>query len=294
MHAAGDEQGGLKTSISSAKAVERMEAQFRYHGTMRFDPARIIPIAVACLLLPALGAWPARSRQLSSSSSAQHVRKPSSAADSTLDPGSVGNGVYRNKALAVACKIPPGWVLRTDEMNTRPPTEDPQPNDGPSQDKRDNAPEKKPDASSGSVLLAAFSRPPEAMGEDVNSSIVIAAESSTSYPGLKDAAQYFGPLTEVATARGFKVVNEPYQFLSGTKMLVRGDFAKDRGTRAMHQATLVMLRRGYAISFTFIGGTEDELEELIQGLVFEDRPRPSGSDPKKHLRGDDDSAFLAH
>jgi hypothetical protein len=173
LHAAGDGQGGLKISTSSAKAVERIEAQFRYHyhGTMRFDSTRIIPLAVACLLLPsALRAWPAQSRQLSSSSSAQHVRKPSSAADSTLDPGSVGNGVYRNKTLAVACKIPPGWVLRTDEMNTRPPSDDPQPNDGSSQDKRDNAPAKKPDASSGSVLLAAFSRPPEATGEDVNSS----------------------------------------------------------------------------------------------------------------------------
>ena len=271
--------------------MERREAQFRYHGAMRFDSTRIIPIAVACLLLPAPGAWPARSRQLSSSSSAQHVGKPSSAADSTLDPGSVGHSVYRNKTLAFKCKIPPGWVLRTDEMNTRPPTEDPQPNDGPSREKSDKAPANKPDAGSGSVLLAAFSRPPEATGEDVNSSIVIAAESSASYPGLKDAAQYFGPLTEVATARGFKVVNEPYPFLSGTKMLVRGDFAKDRGTRAMHQATLVTLGRGYAISFTFIGGTEDELEEMIQGLVFEGRPRPSSSVPKKQLRGDD-SAFL--
>jgi hypothetical protein len=232
----------------------------------------MIPIAVACLLLSSsLRAWQAQSRQSSSSapsSSAQHLRKPSSAADSTLDPGSVGNGVYRNRALAVACKIPPGWVLRTDEMNTPRPRDDPQPNDGPSHDPGDNAPAKKPDASGGSVLLAAFSRPPEATGEDVNSSIVIVAERSTSYPGLKDAAQYFGPLTEVATAQGFKVVNQPYPFLSGTKMLVRGDFAKDRGSRAMHQTTLVMLGRGYAISFTFIGGTEDELEELIQGLSF--------------------------
>jgi hypothetical protein len=156
-------------------------------------------------------------------------------------------------------------------MNTRPPTDDPQPKDGPSQDNSDSVPAKKPAASGGSVLLAAFSRPPEATGEDVNSSIVIAAESSTSYPGLKDAAQYFGPLTEVATAQGFQVVNEPYQFLSGTKMLVRGDFAKERGTRAMHQTTLVMLGRGYAISFTFIGATEDEVEELIQGLSFRGR-----------------------
>jgi hypothetical protein len=241
---------------------------------MRLHSPRIIPVAVAGLLLPcALPAWQAQSRQSSSSPSsspsAQHLRKPSSAADSTLDPGSVGNGVYRNRALAVACKIPPGWVLRTDEMNTHPPRDDPQPNQAPSHDPGDDAPAKRPDASSGAVLLAAFSRPPEATGEDVNSSIVIAAERSSSYPGLKDAAQYFGPLTEVATAQGFKVVNQPYPFLSGTKMLVRGDFAKDRGTRAMHQSTLVMLGRGYAISFTFIGGTEDELEELIQGLRFQ-------------------------
>ena len=241
---------------------------------MRLHSTRIIPIALAGLLLPStLWPWPAQSGHSSSStsspSSAQHPRKPSSAADSTLDPGSVGNGVYRNRALRVACKIPPGWVLRTDEMNSRPPTDDPQPNEGAFHDPSDNAPAKKPDPSSGSVLLAAFSRPPEATGEDVNSSIVIAAERATSYPGLKDAAQYFGPLTEVATAQGFKVVNQPYPFLSGTKMLVRGDFAKDRGTRALHQATLVMLRRGYAISFTFIGGTEDELEELIQGLHFQ-------------------------
>jgi hypothetical protein len=39
----------------------------------------------------------------------------------------------------------------------------------------------------------------------------------------------------------------------------------------MHQTTLVMLGRGYAISFTFIGATEDEVEELIQGLSFRGR-----------------------
>jgi hypothetical protein len=36
----------------------------------------------------------------------------------------------------------------------------------------------------------------------------------------------------------------------------------------MRQSTLVMLTHGYAVSFTFIGGTEDEVEELIGGLSF--------------------------
>jgi hypothetical protein len=122
--------------------------------------------------------------------------------------------------------------------------------------------------SCGRVLLAAFSRPPMAQGEDVNSSILIAAENAAAYPGLKDAAQYFGPITEVAKAQGFDVDEEPYEFTVGTRTLVRGDFEKNVGTRVMHQSTLVILARGYVVSFTFIGGTEDEVEELIGNLAF--------------------------
>jgi len=49
---------------------------------------------------------------------------------------------------------------------------------------------------------------------------------------------------------------------------VRGDFQKDVGARVMRQSTVVVLARGYAVSFTFIGGTEDEVEELVEGLSF--------------------------
>ncbi len=133
--------------------------------------------------------------------------------------------------------------------------------------REDDQPEKDSDKS-GRVLLAAFSRPPAAHGEDINSSILIAAESIASYPGLKEAVQYFDPVTEIAKARGFEVDGEPYEFETGAKTTVRGDFQKDMGTRVMRQSTLAMLARGYAVSFTFIGGTEDEVEELIEGLSF--------------------------
>jgi len=123
-------------------------------------------------------------------------------------------------------------------------------------------------ATSGRVLLAAFSRPPEARADDVNGSILIAAESAAAYPGLKDAAQYFGPISEVAKAQGFDVVEEPYESPVGTKTLVRGDFQKNVGSRVMRQSTMVMLARGHAISFTFIGGTADDVDELIEGLSF--------------------------
>ncbi|MFZ0300692.1 MAG: hypothetical protein WAM13_20250 [Candidatus Sulfotelmatobacter sp.] len=163
----------------------------------------------------------------------------------------MSNGVYRNPTFGFSCRIPAAWVLRTDEMNAR-------------QGVEDTADAGK----AGRVLLAVFSRPPEARAEDINSSILIAAESAAAYPGLKDAAQYFGPVTEVAQAQGFEVAEQPYEFVIGTKKVVRGDFQMDVGSRVMRQSTLAVLERGYAVSFTFIGGTEDEVEELVQGLSF--------------------------
>ncbi|HEV2469721.1 MAG TPA: hypothetical protein VGS78_11040 [Candidatus Sulfotelmatobacter sp.] len=196
----------------------------------------------------------------SSSSSAKHAKPSSAHSAGALDDGWVTNGNYKNNTLGLSCKIPDGWVLRTDEMNQH-------------DQQKDAASPSSAKAETGSnaearVLLAAFSRPPEARAEDVNSSILIAAESASSYPGLKEAAQYFGPLTEVAKAQGFTVDEEPYEIALGTKTLVRSDFHKDVGTRVMHQSTLAMLAHGYAISITVIGGTDDEVEDLIDGLNF--------------------------
>ena len=192
----------------------------------------------------------------SSSSSRKTVKRPSAEHSSALEDGAVVNGVYRNRALGLSCKIPAGWVLRTEEMNSS--------DDDTSE--QNSSPQR--NTSEQRVLLAAFSRPPEARGDDVNSSILIAAENASAYPGLKEAAQYFGPLTEVAKAQGFAIDEDPYEFAVGSRNLVRGDFHKDVGTRVMRQSTLAFLSHGYAISITVIGGTEDEVEELIDGVSF--------------------------
>ena len=147
-------------------------------------------------------------------------------------------------------------MLRTDEMNAR--------DDG----KESADPGQSASSRGAKVLLAAFSRPPEARAEDVNSSILIAAEPMAAYPGLKDAAQSFGPLGEVAKAQGFTEDEEPYEIAVGTKTLARADFHKDVGSRVMHQSTLALLSHGYAVSITLIAGTEDDVEELIDGLTF--------------------------
>jgi len=172
-----------------------------------------------------------------------------SPAATPIATGAIADGYYRNPSFGLTCKIPFGWVDRTTEMR-----------------EGDSGPQNDPAKSI--VLLAVFERPPEATGSTINSAIVIAAEKASEYSGLKTASDYFGPITELATAKDFKVTNEPYDFPVGAKQLVRGDFSKPRGSLTMVQSSLVMLEKGYVVSFTFIGGSEDEINELIGNLSF--------------------------
>jgi len=140
-------------------------------------------------------------------------------------------------------KTPYGWVDRTAQMQ------------GDSSD-----------ASKSQVLLAAFERPPEVTADTVNSAVIIAAETASSYPGLKTAADYFGPLTELTTSKGFTVVNPPYLFTVGVRQLPRADYKKPLGALTMYQSSLAMLSKGSVVSFTFITGSEEEVDRLIESL----------------------------
>ena len=153
--------------------------------------------------------------------------------------------VYRDPMYGFAYRIPYGWVDRTREM---------QGDDG--------------DPAKGKVLLAAFERPPEAAGETVNSAVVIAQEPASSYPGLKTAADYVGPVTELATSKGFKSAADPSVLSIDGKELVRCDFTRDLGKVTMRQSTLIFLQKQAIVSFTFIGGSEEDVEELVEGLSF--------------------------
>ena len=176
--------------------------------------------------------------------------KPSAHARvANLDVGTISGDAYGNNSLGFTYKIPFGWVNRTKQMSQDPDT--------------DSADPKK-----SILLLAVFERPPEATGDSVNSAVVIAAESASSDPGLRSAEQYFEPLSAVTKSKGLTVVNEPYEFRAGTQQLVRGDFSKPLGNLTMHQSTLVMLEKGYVVSFTFIGGSEDEVDDHVESLSF--------------------------
>ena len=160
--------------------------------------------------------------------------------------GAISNGMYHNTAFSFTYKLPFGWVDRTADMQD------------------DSA-----GASSSRLLLAIFERPPEATGDTINSAVVIAAEPIST--GIKTPAEYFDSLSALTTAKGFQIEGEPGEISIGTTKLVRGDFSKVRGTLTMRQTSLVRVEKGYAISITLIGGSEDEVNELMEKLSFAPR-----------------------
>src|SRR5580693_5541203 len=193
------------------------------------------------LLMVLAGVLHAQSPTSSSSSRPRSEQSRTSAPG----PGSIANGLYHNSFFGFDYKLHFGWVDRTTEM-------------------RQDSSEDSNDPKKSILLLAAFEHPPE-----------VAAEAVSSYPGLQNAEQYFGPVTELTKSKGFAVVNEPYEFRVGATQLVRGDFSKPLGSLAMHQSTLVMIEKGFVVSFTFIAGSEDEVDQLIEGLSFGRKETPA-------------------
>lgn len=184
----------------------------------------------------------------------QPQSKPASASKPSVAPKEDAR-IYRNSAYGFRYKLPFGWVERTKQMQ------------------EGNADSK------GEVLLAAFERPPEATGNTINSAVVIASESAESYPGLKKAEDYLGPLTELATSKGFQAEGDPSIIEIDGRQLIRADFSKQLDTKkidadtndgklTMHQSTLVLLAHHQIVSFTFIASTEDELDNLASNLHF--------------------------
>jgi hypothetical protein len=185
---------------------------------------------------------------LALSFTAQAQSKAAPVAKPTAKPAPAQNEdtqLYRNSTFGFRYQIPYGFVDRTKQML-----------EGNESGKAE-------------VLLAVFERPPEATGDTINSAVVIASENAASYPGLKKAEDYLGPLTELTTAKGFKPEGEPYALEVESRQLLRADFIKPLSDKlTMRQCPLVLLAKGQIVSFTFIAGSEDELDDLMDGLHF--------------------------
>ena len=206
----------------------------------------------------------------------QTQHKPAAPASKTA-AGESQAWQYRNTTFAFRYQIPYGWVDRTKEMREPEVAEEPDApdpgaakKDAPDKNAKDPKSAKQKAAAQGEVLLAVFERPPDAPGDDVNSAVVIASESAAAYPGLKKAEDYLGPLTELATAKGFKTNGDPSIADINAHKLIRADFTRPLTDKLiMHQSTLILLAKGQIVSFTFIAGSEDEIDNLIDGLHFD-------------------------
>jgi hypothetical protein len=197
--------------------------------------------------------------------SAQPKRNPPSSVNKAQACGPISDGALKCPRFGFNYKVPFGWVDRTDEMQ-----------DGGVSDTESTSKSEaeKPASSRSQTLLAIFERPPAAPGETINSAVVIAAESVADYHAVKQASDYFGPITELAEQRGFKTVNGPYTFSVSGKQLVRGDFSKERGKLTMWQTSLVIIEKGYIVSFTLMAGSGDDVEQLTANLSFATRSQP--------------------
>ena len=197
--------------------------------------------------------------------SAQTQRKNTPSATPSTGARNEDAQLYRNSAFGFRYQIPYGWVDRTREMNVRDLTGDA----GSETSSSSKGASKGHSGGRAEVLLGVFERPPEATGDSINSGVVIASESAASYPGLNKAEDYLTPLTEVATAKGFKSADEPYALEVESRRLVRADFIKPLNDKlTMRQCTLILLMKGRIVSFTFIADSEDGLDDIMDGLHF--------------------------
>ena len=219
-------------------------------------PFRVLGLIVLALLADAI--LPAQTRKAATSAKSTAERKC----------GPLSGQLLNCPKFGFTYKVIFGWVDRTADLQQDQGLPDHPESESPTATSAAGDQPQPASSDSSQTLLAVFERPPAAPGETINSAVVIAAEPLANYHGIKTAADYFSPITELAEQRGFKVVNEPHVFALGAKQLVRGDYSKERGKLTMSQSSLVMIEKGNIVSFTFIGGSEDEVNDLIGGLVF--------------------------
>lgn len=176
--------------------------------------------------------------------------------------------LLRCPTLGFTYKVTFGWVDRTQEMQESASAAAAKPDQNANPGNAEQA---------GKTLLAVFERPPGTSGESVNSAAIIAVEERSAYPQVKTAADYFGPLAEIAEGRGFKMDGNPYSFSVGARQVVRGDFTGGDEKNPIRQTSLVLLERGYILSVTFLAGSDDEIDSLIENLTFTSTQRRTSS-----------------
>jgi hypothetical protein len=123
------------------------------------------------------------------------------------------------------------------------------------------------------VLLAAFGPAPDGSGAE---GVVLLADNAAGYPGLADAAAYLDKVTRPAAEKQrFELVTPARPVdLAGQKFF-RIDFRRDE----VLQSSIFTLRRGYALGFTLVAHSPEQLQRLLdslQTLKFTGIAKPAG------------------
>lgn len=205
---------------------------------------RVTPLLAISLALLAFNGSPVAAAQQTSSKSGQtsSPAKPNKAAQGQPDEGTVADGIYSEKFFLLHYSIPQGWAVKTPEMRQGLPAQE-------------NA----------VLLLSTFAKPTPA-AEEINPSVSISAESATSTQSAKTPEDYLESIAQVASARGFSVLNPPGEITLGGVTFLREDFQKQEGELTTYQATMVALRRGYILQITAISGDVEQLTPLLNRL----------------------------
>jgi len=61
---------------------------------------------------------------------------------------------------------------------------------------------------------------------------------------------------------------DPYLFSAGNRRVARADFKGGTEKNPVQQSSLVVLEKGYILSFTFLADSSDEIMNLLAGLRF--------------------------
>jgi len=195
---------------------------------------------------------------------------------STPESGSVNNGVFRSTYFGFSYAYPEGWVIHGDATNQRM-----------NELGKQRVKETKaiPDASAEvgfkhlHRLLTLFEKALGTPGVKYNRSIQIIAEDVKALPGITDGRAY---LTNAIVPLKKMGCLFPQETPVGVVLAGRQFFRLDVDTPAagilVHQAMIVTIAKGYALSFAFSVGPEQKLEDIVKTIdslkFYEVRPHP--------------------
>jgi hypothetical protein len=174
------------------------------------------------------------------------------------DDGEVKNGVYVNFFFSLGFRYPKDWVVHEEAINER-------------IQKR----AKEEAAKSGTLsqlkdayLLFTASRHLRGTpGIALNPTVVVIAENINPMPRNYNGKDYLLEVRPLQAKTGARpLLNEPVEFRVAGLQFFRDDYSAEVKGVSTRKAVFVTVKKGYALSFTFIGEDQKGVDEMAQAM----------------------------